>query len=52
MLMIEATQVFTLTGFNARRARRLFSRISAPSPSPSASLAEDGDVNMALKAWQ
>lgn len=52
MLMIEATQVLTLTWLNARRARLLFSMMSAPSPSPSASLAEDGDVNMALKAWR
>jgi hypothetical protein len=51
MLIIEATHVLTLTWFSARRARLLFSRISAPSPSPSASFAEDGDVKMALKAW-
>jgi hypothetical protein len=50
ILMIEATHVLTLAWLNARLARLLFSRMSAPSPSPSTSLAEDGDVNVALKA--
>jgi len=49
--MIEATQVFTLAWSDRLWARLLFSRISPPSPSPSTSLAEDGDVKMALNAY-
>lgn len=52
MLMMEATHVLTFVCSDLRRARLLFSRMSAPSPSPSASLAEEGDVKMALKAWK
>jgi hypothetical protein len=50
MLIIEATHVLTFGWSDLRRARLLFSMMSALSPSPSASLAEEGDVNMALKA--
>jgi hypothetical protein len=50
ILIIKAMHVLTLAWFNCRQARLLFSKMSALSPSPSASLAEDGDVNVALKA--
>jgi hypothetical protein len=50
MLRIEATQVLTFVWSDLRRARLLFSRTSAPSPSPSASLADEGEVKTALKA--
>jgi hypothetical protein len=50
MLIIKATHVLTFGWSDLCHARLLFSMMSAPSPSPSASLAEEGDVNMALKA--
>lgn len=50
MLMIEATHDLTFAWSDFRLARMLFAIISAPSPSPSTSLADEGDVKMALKA--
>jgi hypothetical protein len=50
MLMIEATHVFTFVWSDFRRARLVFSRRSAPSPSPSTSFADEGEVKIALKA--
>lgn len=50
--IMEATHVLTLAWSDRLRARRLFSIISAPLPSPSTSLAEEGEVKIALNPCQ
>lgn len=52
MFMIWATWVLTFLPKNSFFARLLFSVMLAPSPSPRTSFAEEGDVNIALNAWQ
>jgi hypothetical protein len=50
ILIICATCVLTFFPEESFFARRLFSIMLAPSPSPATSFAEEGDVKIALKA--